>query len=176
MSDADTTPRVPFLKNGIGQIAVVVEDIDKAVEAYWKILGIGPWRIYTYGKPMLKEMSYRGQPADFKMRVALAKVGPLHFELIQPLEGDTIYAEFVKEHGYGMHHFAVLVEDFEAARAEAEAAGLTLIQHGSGFGLDGDGGFAYFDTESELSATFELLNLPKRRLPPERVYPPGDEA
>mgnify|MGYP000523654973 CR=1 FL=1 len=39
------------------------------------------------------------------------------------VEGDTVYADFVKEHGYGVHHFGVLVEDMEEAIAQAEAAG-----------------------------------------------------
>jgi hypothetical protein len=80
---------LPFLKNGIAQVGLVVKDLEKAVEAYWKLFGIGPWHFYTYGKPLVKRMSYRGRPAEHKMRVALAWLGPLRIELIQILEGDT---------------------------------------------------------------------------------------
>jgi hypothetical protein len=68
--DTNISGAVPFLKNGIDQIALIVEDIDRAVETYWKVFGIGPWHIYTYGKPLIKRMTYRGKPGDFKMRVA----------------------------------------------------------------------------------------------------------
>jgi len=176
MPDKNLTGELPFLKNGVAQVALIVEDLDKAVESYWKLFGIGPWHIYTYGKPLVKRMTYRGEPCEYKMRVALAYIGPLRIELIEILEGDTIYAEFVKEHGYGVHHFGVLVEDIETAIAQAESAGLKMTQDGAGFGLDGDGHYAYLDTEDKIGVTIELIQRPRRRVPPERIYPPGDEA
>ena len=163
--------RLPFLKDGIAQVCIIVEDLDKAVENYWKMFGIGPWHFYTYGKPLVKKMSYEGKPAEYRMRVALSYMGPLRIELIEPLEGDTIYRDFVEEHGYGVHHFGVLVEDMKTAIAQAEAEGLTMIQDGSGFGLDGDGHYAYLDTEDRLGVTIELIERPKDRVAPERIYP-----
>jgi hypothetical protein len=162
---------VPFLKNGIAQVCLIVEDLDKAMEKYWKLFGIGPWHVYTYGKPLVKKMSYRGRPSEHRMRVALSYIGPLRIELIEPLEGDTIYRDFVEEHGYGVHHFGVLVENMEAAIAQAEASGLTMIQDGSGFGLDGDGHYAYLDTADKIGVTIELIQRPKDRMPPEKIYP-----
>ena len=64
--------KLSFLKNGIEQIAILVEDLDKAVQTYWELLGVGPWTFYTYGKPLIKRASYRGQPADPAQRIALA--------------------------------------------------------------------------------------------------------
>ena len=165
---------LPFLNNGVAQVVIVVEDLDAAVEHYWKMFGIGPWHFYTYGKPLVKEMTYHGEPADYKMRIALSYLGPTRIELIQPLEGESVYADFVEEHGYGVHHFGVLVEDMDAAIAEAEAAGLEMTMDGAGFGLDGDGHYAYLDTEEKLGVTVELIERPKGRVPPEKVYPPED--
>ena len=110
------------------------------------------------------------------MRVALAQIGPMQIELIQPLEGESIYAEFIREHGYGIHHIAATVDDLESAVAQAEALGLEHVMGGGGHGLDNDGGFAYLGTESLLGTTFELIQLPKRRVQPERVYPPAEES
>jgi hypothetical protein len=42
---------------------------------------------------------------------------------------------------------------------------------GAGFGLDGDGHFAYLDTEELLGITYELIQRPLRRYEPEAVYP-----
>jgi len=102
-------------------------------------------------------------------------MGPLRIELIEPLEGDTIYRDFVEEHGYGVHHFGVLVEDMKAAIAQAEAEGLTMTQDGSGFGLDGDGHYAYLDTEDKIGVTIELIERPKGRVAPEKIYPEPEE-
>lgn len=175
MSEASEKRTIPFLKNGVAQVALIVQDIDKTVENYWRLFGIGPWHIYTYGKPLLKKMTYHGKPSEYKMRVALANIGPLRIELIEMLEGDTVYAEFVKKHGYGVHHFGILVEDIEAAMAQAKDAGWTVTMDGAGFGRDGDGYYAYLDTEDEIGVTLELDERPKGRMRPEKIYPPQTE-
>ena len=107
----DASQPLPFLKNGVAQVAILVKDLDKTVENYWTMFGIGPWHFYTYGKPLVRQMSYHGRPADYKMRIALSQIGPLRIELIEAREGDSIYADFIKEHGYGVHHLGILVDD-----------------------------------------------------------------
>jgi catechol 2,3-dioxygenase-like lactoylglutathione lyase family enzyme len=163
---------LPFLDDGVTQVAIIVKDLDAAVKAYWELFGIGPWHLYTYGKPLVKEMTYHGEPAEYRMRIGLSYLGPTRIELIQPLEGNTVYQDFIEEHGYGVHHFGVLVEDMEAALEKAAAAGLTMTMDGAGFGLDGDGHYAYLDTEDALGVTIELIERPQGRVEPEGVYPP----
>lgn len=163
-----------FLEKGIDQVAVIVPDLEEAMRKYWEWLGVGPWRVYTYGKPLVKRMAYRGKPSVYKMRIALSFIGPLNIELIEMLEGDTIYADFVAEHGFGLHHFGIFVKDMEQALVEARAAGLSVVQEGSGFGLDGSGHYAYLDTEGLIGVTIELIELPKRRAAPDKIYPPED--
>ena len=163
---------LPFLKNGIAQVAILVESLEEAVENYWKLFGIDDWQFYTYGRPLVKTMTYQGEPSEYKMRVALSYLGPMRIELIEMVEGDTVYADFVEKHGFGVHHFGVLVKDMGLAIAEAEAAGLRMIMDGAGFGHDGDGHYAYLDTEDKIGVTIELIERPKGRMPPEKVYPP----
>jgi hypothetical protein len=167
-----TNRKLPFLKEGVAQVALVVQDLDETVENYWKLYGIGPWYFYTYGKPLVKEMSYHGEPSEYKMRIALSYLGPLRIELIELGEGNTVYADFVKAHGYGVHHFGILVEDMEAALADAQAAGIAMLQDGAGFGRDGDGHYAYLDTEDEIGVMLELIERPEGRMPPDKIYPP----
>lgn len=174
MADGGAGQVLPFLKNGIAQVAIIVQDLERAVENYWRLFGIGDWHFYTYGKPLVKRMTYQGQPSDYKMRVALSYLGPMRIELIEMVEGDTVYADFVEEHGYGVHHFGVLVEDMDAAISEAEAAGLVMTQDGAGFGRDGDGHYAYLNTEDKIGVTIELIERPEGRMPPETVYPSMD--
>jgi len=155
----------------IAQIAIIVKDLDQAVRNYHDRFGVGPWHFYTYGKPLVPRMTRRGKPAEYRMRVALSNVGDMRIELIQPLEGDTVYAEFVREHGYGVHHIGVLTDDMRKSLEQAERAGLAMTQDGAGFGPDGDGHYAYLDTKRLIGTTIELIERPKRRQPPERVYP-----
>lgn len=162
---------LPFLKNGVAQVGFVVKDLDATVESWTRLFGIGPWHFYTYGKPLVRRMSYHGRPAEYRMRLALANIGPLRIELIEPLEGDTVYADFVREHGYGMHHLGLLTDDMEGSLDQARAAGLTMTMDGAGFGKDGDGHYAYLDTEAALGTTIELIQRPRDRMPPDKVLP-----
>ena len=165
---------LPFLQNGVAQIGILVNDLERAVEMYWKFFGIGPWHFYTYGKPLVKEMTYLGKPTSYHMRLALATAGQTRLELIELGEGPTIYADFVREHGYGMQHVGVLVDDMRAALQQAKSAGINMIQDGEGFGLEGDGHYAYLDTQDEFGVTIELIERPSKRVKPERVYPPEE--
>ena len=59
---------LPFLQNGVAQVAFVVRDLDRTVEAYWTVFGIGPWHFYTYGPPLVTHMTYHGRPVEYRMR------------------------------------------------------------------------------------------------------------
>lgn len=168
--------KLSFLRDGIEQVALIVEDLDKAVASYWSLLGLGPWTMYTYGKPLLKSASYRGEEASPVQRIALATLGTLRIELIEPVEGPSIFHDWVAEHGYGMHHVGVKVDDMGAALKEAEEAGMEVIQDGRGYGLDGDGHYAYLDTVDALGMVLELSEMPNRRIEPDGVYPSPDSA
>jgi hypothetical protein len=165
----------PFPLKDVAQICIIVPDLEEAVENFWQVFGVGPWHFYTYGKPLVEHMTRRGEPTEYRMRVALSYIGSMRVELIEPLEGDTVYQEFVDEHGYGVHHLGVLTEDMAESLRRAEEAGLEMTQDGAGFGPDGDGHYAYLDTEDLIGTTIELIERPKRRHPPEKVYPPPEE-
>ncbi|MFW5743088.1 MAG: VOC family protein [Spirochaetota bacterium] len=160
-----------FLASGVAQIAFVVEDLDRTVENYHRFFGIGPWHFYTYEKPFVPRMTRLGEPADYAMRIALSYFGDTRVELIEQRRGDTVYQEFVERHGYGIQHLGVLVDDMAQAIAQAEEAGFPMVQDGAGFGPDGDGHYAYLDTEEAIGTTIELIERPKGRKTPEKVYP-----
>jgi methylmalonyl-CoA/ethylmalonyl-CoA epimerase len=163
-----------FQIKGINQIAFVVRDLDRAMESYWRA-GIGPWRIYTYGPPLVKDQMYRGRPCDAKFLMALAEVGGLGLELIQPLSGESLYTEFLERHGEGgFQHLGINVEDLDREVEAALRSGYEVIQSGRGFGVRGDGKFAYLSTDNDLLTIYELRELSKERVAPDRVYPGSD--
>ena len=155
----------------VAQICILVPDIEKAVEIWWKRFGIGPWHLYTYGKPLVKRMTRHGKPCEYKMKIALSYIGKMRIELIEPLEGDTVYKEFIEDHGYGVHHLGVLTDDMKGSLKNAESARIAMIMDGAGYGPDDDGHYAYLDTEKLIGTTIEFIERPKRRNPPERIYP-----
>jgi hypothetical protein len=159
---------VTDLLGPIGQVGFLVPDLEEALPRYadvWR--GAGPWLVYTYGPGFLPSFHYRGEPATCSMRIALNAASP-QIELIQPLGGGpSVYDGY----GPGFHHVGVLVESLAEAMGSMTRSGYETIQWGAGYGLDGDGGFAYFDTVPDLGIIVEAIEVPKRRREPELVWP-----
>ena len=106
------------------------------------------------------------------MRLALGGSDP-QVELIEPLEGPSAYHEWIDEHGYGFHHVGYYVADVRAVTVEMERAGFEVLMGGSGFGADGSGAFAYYDTVAVLGYVTEAIEVPARRHEPEALWPPA---
>jgi hypothetical protein len=158
-------------QHGIKQMALVVRDIDASMRAYWELLRMGPWTGYTLTPDILKDMHYRGGPGDFSFRHALAWKDGVQMELIQPLSGRSIFDDFLREHGEGLHHVGIYVPDQPKAVAELKAAGFRPLQGARGFGATGDGAFDYFETDHPLCTIIEVIGAPSERRPATFVYP-----
>jgi methylmalonyl-CoA/ethylmalonyl-CoA epimerase len=162
-----------YLSAPIKQCAIVVNDLDEAVRRWSEQLRIGPWTAYRLEATRLKEMRYHGDEVEFSLRHALAWQGELQFELVQPLGGPSIFADYLEAHGEGLHHVGKYVQDHPAAVAEVTANGFTALQSARGFGAEGDGAFAYFQAPG-IPLIVELIEAPRVRIEPEFVYPlPG---
>ena len=116
-------------------------------------------------------MTFRGQNQGYTMKLALAQVGDMMYELIEPVQGPNTYEEFLNEHGEGLHHLGYLVDDIDEAIRQMETAGYKLLQSGRGFGANDDGAYAYFETEGALGHIVEAIQMPPEMPPPERIYP-----
>jgi len=111
-STAQVSPAKVKVKE-INQIAIVVKDVQKVAENYWNILGIGPWDIYAWEAPLVYDRTYHGKPSWAREKIALAQVGGVQLELCQPIDGDSVYQDFLMEHGEGLHHLNFLVDDVD---------------------------------------------------------------
>lgn len=152
----------------VDQVAFLVPDLAQAIEA-WKQLGYDEWKIYTYSPDSVPELTYRGQPGTYSMRLALSGSSP-QIELIQPMDGPSIYHEWVESRGYGLHHVGFFVDSAaEIVDAFAEL-GTDPAQTGRGYGADGDGAFAYFDAvDSTFAVVLEAIEVPAQRRPSETI-------
>jgi hypothetical protein len=165
-------PSIPILDveiPEITQIAFVVEDIDDGMDRFGALLGLGPWDVYRFEPPTLTETTFRGEPHDYSMVLALAFAGDTMIELIEPLEGPSIYTEHLDEHGEGLHHVACFAfEDTEAVIAEFEEAGMPVLQSG----VYGEVPYWYFDTQEQLNGViFETATNLEAIPEPDRTYP-----
>jgi hypothetical protein len=154
----------------VSQVGIVVKDLRKAVKSFWETLGIGPWYIYTYAPPLLREPMVRGKPVAYSMKVAFANAGSVMMELIEPLRGPSIYKEFVAEKGEGLHHVHSRHENVRAVLQAFQEMGIAVLMSGK----YGTGEFYYLDTEPVLGIIYEIVKKKPviSRVAPEATYPP----
>lgn len=155
----------------ITHISIVVKNLDETIKKYWEELGIGPWKVFKFAPPRLTETYFRGKPAKFAMKVALADVGSTGIEVIQPLEGVSAYSEFLKERGEGIHHIACFkfdsLNELQAVIAEFKKKGIDILQCGRIEHTT----FYYLDTEKIYGFIYEVTYAPPPPLKPDYIYP-----
>lgn len=140
----------------MSQIGVVVKDLNQAMEYYEKVLGLGP---FVEPEIIYSDKHYHGKPADFFFRMGFCSLGPVELELIEPVTEPTIYHDFLKEKGNGLHHIGFDVKDMDDKIRLCAEMGIDVLQ----IGRTPAGGFAYLNTEKIGGVIFELIQRKCRR-------------
>lgn len=97
---------------GLDHIGIVVRDLEATAAALERALGL-----------KLEEIeNYQGT-----LRIGFLPLGPIDIELLEPITDEGLNAEFLQEHGEGVHHVAFAVEDLEASLAHALDQGAKLL-------------------------------------------------
>ena len=143
---------------GAVYVAIAVRDAGKAAEHYQKDLGIGPWKMVTFG-PEVKKATYRKKTVSFAVKRALAQVGPMALALEQPLSGPSPLQDFLDQNGQGIQRICLAVEALGQATEEMQRLGYEELGAVYGFGPKGDGEARCFDTEKNLGIVIELANV-----------------
>src|SRR5512147_3030958 len=97
----------------INHVAVVVDDMEKALSFWRDALGLE-----------LHEL--RDVPAE-KSQVAFLPLPGSEVELVRPTTDDSGIAKYLAKRGAGMHHVCFAVEDIEAALKHIAAQDVELI-------------------------------------------------
>ncbi len=147
------------------QVAVVVKNLDASMKKYYDEYGLGPWTVYEFNKDSVQDMIIRDKKVNYAMRLGLANIGKVQWELIEPLDDISIYAEFLKEHGEGLHHVAFGAENYEDTVALFRGKGIGIVQGGTWH----DFIYTYFDTRDDLGTIAEIY-----RVPAGFEWPPAD--
>lgn len=126
----------------VRQIGYVVHDIEKAMDHWSRVLGVGPW--FYKEKVNTTEFTYYGQPSAFPdLSIALANSGGIQLELIQQRnDAPSLYLDFLNTGAQGVQHLAYWTfEHFDAYREKLLGQG---YQEGhAGRMGEGRGRFSY---------------------------------
>ena len=165
----------------LSQVCLVVHDLEKSMASFWRTFGIGPWHVYIRDPnskvdgESIWDMTYYGKPVQYGYKVAMTrdKLGGIFFELIQPVSGDNIYRDFLREKGEGVHHLGWHMVDsrqaFAATWKRLERAGCPCMMSARLYHT----AVAYFDTTKVLNTILEVVwrDPAKERPAPARVFP-----
>lgn len=150
------------------QVAFLVPDLREAVARWSTVFGDEEWLVYSYGYDTLPVSSNRGEPGRFRIRLAMHGRSP-QVELIELLEGPSIYHDWVEERGWGLHHLGYWIPSIADVVERFRAVGREPDMSGSGYGVQGDGGYAYYDLMNELGVVAEFIEVPSVRRPSETL-------
>ena len=102
------------------------------------------------------QFSYRGELIEADVSYAFGYAGEAQIQLIeQHDETASIYRDMFSHGGFGLHHVAKLVPDYEMAKSNLKAQGFELACE-----LYADGVWAgYFDTRSQLHCFTEIHSI-----------------
>lgn len=131
----------------IDHVAVVVEDIERALGVFRDALGL--------------QSSQTQALPEQGVTIAFLPVGESEIELLEPLGPDSGVARFLATRGEGLHHICLEVEDIDAALAELKGKGLRLINETAVAGAQGR--VAFIHPKSTHGVMVELLERPGSR-------------
>lgn len=128
----------------INHVAVVVEDMEKAL-AFWRdALGMD-----------LQEL--RDVPAE-KSQVAFLPLPGSEVELVMPTSDDSGIAKYLAKRGPGMHHVCLEVDDIDGMMVQLKAKGIRLINEEPRTAADGKR-YAFIHPESTSGVLVELYQI-----------------
>jgi methylmalonyl-CoA/ethylmalonyl-CoA epimerase len=96
----------------INHIAIIVDDIEKALVPYQKALGLTPSKIEYV--------------ESYNVNVVFLPIGDTQIELVQPLGEEGELVAFLRTTGGGLHHIALEVEDINETIQQAVRSGIIL--------------------------------------------------
>lgn len=142
------------------QIAWVTGDLAATESMLTSLMGAKRWVRMPGVHFGPQTCQYRGQPADFVADISLSYAGDTQLELIAPVSGRNIYADFLDQHGPGLHHICIQAKDaagFDVAISDAERNGAPVAMAGT---MPGGMRFAYVTAESAGVPYLEIAYIP----------------
>jgi 4-hydroxyphenylpyruvate dioxygenase-like putative hemolysin len=148
------------------QIGIIVRSAEDTARQYRDLLGITDWHFNEVDTEKGKGANFRsrGEPIKAKALIAWTQLGNVELELIEPKDDDSIYAEFLRERGPGIHHVMFATGDYDACQDRMQANGIATLVSGE---LQNTR-FQLFDTVDALGVISEIADgdalVPERSL------------
>ena len=147
-----STKETDIKLNGFFQNGYVVADIDDAMARLQHTHGAIEFRCF---EPEIEAQTPEGFGL-VHVKVALAWIGTMQIELIQPISGYVRHYAAILDGGDAIrhHHIGLRVEDWDATLEEIQASTLPIVYEGH----FGDVKFIYVDATATVGHQVEFLS------------------
>jgi 4-hydroxyphenylpyruvate dioxygenase-like putative hemolysin len=140
----------------VDQLGFVYNDIKKQAKLITSKFVL-PKFIFT--EPKSHSLIYRGNKSEVILDIGISRMGNTQIELIQLIEGDCLYNEFLDQGKEGFHHIGTYIENIEQSITDFEKMGIKPIQIGRVVRHL----TAYMDIKEYFGLPIELLEVMKRK-------------
>lgn len=160
---AAVKPAVDISAGGkVTQISMVVKDAAKVARRFSDIFGAS-WTFYEY-RPKLVVLHGKSASADCFLKTAIGYCGGHSFKLVQPISGQSAYAEFLEAQGEGFYGISVgTVANHDATVEALKVAGASIEMQGD---AGGDFKFTILESVQDLGLRVEFSSLGSQVMPP----------
>jgi hypothetical protein len=137
------------------QLGYVYNDIEKYARIMESFLGASK---FVISEPLDIDIFIRGVKKKTTLKSGFGKIFDTEIELLQPIEGNSIYTEFLNSGREGLHHISYKVENISSYIDKFKKEGVQVLQWGILIKLV----YVYLNTEKILGVIFELTEELKR--------------
>lgn len=141
------------------QVAIVVRDIEAKTKAWSELLGKDPSKTVTTDTVDKTGTEYLGEKTPGRLKAVVFDLGECILELMEPIDGPTVWQEYLDERGDCLHHIGFLVDGMEDAVKSVEAQGIPVAQRAEYTNPWEKGRYVYFRSEEKLGAMIEFNEL-----------------
>ena len=145
----------PVPLRGFIQIAVVVDDIDRALDAWCTLFDVHRPDVRVTDSTPNHNETYRGATAAYGLKLAVIDCKERGFvvELHEPDQNPSTFREFLDKHGNGVHHIGFEVGAArDAVIGELEQLGYVMRT----IGMYPDGSWTIVDGEETLGVNLNI--------------------
>ncbi len=145
-----------MLFNQVVQIGIVVRDAEATARRYRELLGLDDWHFNEVDTARGKGADFRrgNRPIAGRALIAWMPLGNVELELIEPRDEDSVYADFLRDRGPGIHHVMFATSGYDRCIEQLTARGVKQLSSGA---LQ-DTRFTLFDTQVDLGLICEIAD------------------
>ena len=128
----------------VEHVAIAVKDMAKMQEIFENKLGI--------------KMEYEEKFPQYNTKIAMYPIGDTYLEVLESNDPKTETSRWIEEHGEGLFHICLEVEDIDSALTELREKGVKLLDEVPRVG-HGGARIAFLDPESTGNLLIELAEI-----------------